>query len=259
MFTIIVPTHDRPVLLSRTLRSLIAQTFQNFTVVVVSDSSSYIPPYEDLVKLQGRYVYIIRSGVAGPAASRNMGLAVADSRYIIFLDDDDTFEPGHLQSLVDHIGETSPELLFCDFKILNEDRSKVPPEHLSTEAVSIADVTHDSVYVRNRIPNSCLVYRRDVVAAVRCETDLPIYEDWDFLLACLKGHQLRHVPVSSVVIHKSRATAPENFRRGNSQDEKIGEVMLLLYKKYPGPNIETRLARQALMASAGVPLALDFC
>lgn len=259
MFTIIVPTHDRPILLRRTLQSLIAQTYKDFKVVIVSDSAGYIPPYEELLALQGRYVYMIRSGVAGPAESRNMGLAVVDTDYVIFLDDDDTFAPGHLQALAAHIGDRSPELLFCDFQVQYEDRTTTPPTFLSTDELDISGVTQDSIYVRNSIPNSCLVYRRDVVAGVKYETDMIIYEDWDFLLACLAGRTLSHVPVNSVFIHKSAATAPENMRRGNTRDDKIVEVMVEMYKKFPGPNQETRLARQALMASAGVPLTLEAC
>jgi hypothetical protein len=83
---------------------------------------------------------------------------------------------------------------------------------------------------------------------------MQIYEDWDFLLACLKGRQLKHIPVSSVIIHKSVADAPENMRRGNTRDDLIVEAMLYLYKKYPAPNAATRLERQSLMASAGITI-----
>ena len=254
MFTVIVPTHMRPELLSRTLQSLIAQTYTQFTVVIVDDAASHIPPYAELQALQGRYTYIIRSGIAGPAESRNMALSLVRSKYVLFLDDDDSLEPEHLQSLANHIGSSSPEILFCDFKIYNEDRTTSPPTHLSIGAFSIADVTKDSIYIRNRIPNSCLVYRSDVVAKVLYETQMQIYEDWDFLLACLKGHKLKHVPVSSVIIHKSIADAPENMRRGNTRDDLIVEAMLYLYKKYPAPNAATRLDRQSLMASAGITI-----
>ena len=259
MFTVIVPTHERPELLRRTLRSLIAQTYRRFTVVIVSDSAKYLPPYEELLELHGRYVYIIRSGVAGPAESRNMGLAVAGSEYILFLDDDDTFEPGHLQALADRISHGSPELIFCDFKVRHEDRAKSPPAPLSMETVSIADITKESVFVRNRIPNSCLAYRRDVIADAKFNLDLVIYEDWAFLLECLMKWNLTHLPVDSVVIHKSQATSPENLRRGNSRDDLIVETMLHLYKKYPGPDKKTRLARQSLMASAGVSVGIESC
>ena len=258
MFTIVIPTHDRPLLLTRTLESLIAQTCQDFKVVIVSDTPGYLPPYQQLTQLDKRFDYVLRStGVPGPAASRNLGLALADGEYILFLDDDDTYRPDHLARLKARLLRDKPELLFHDFQIQNEDRTVFPPVLLpGGQKVSIADVTFDSVYVRNRIPNSCIAYRRDVLQGVRNETDLIIYEDWDFLLAAMHGRKLVHFDTDGVVIHKSAATAPENMRRGNSRDDKIVEVMLQLYRKHPAPNVETRQARQALMAGAGVVLDL---
>lgn len=257
LFTIIIATHDRPLLLKRTLQSLIDQTCQDFRVVVVSDSASYLPPYPELAALDGRFVFMIRSGQPGPAVSRDMGMAVADGEYIIFLDDDDTFRPGHLAALQQRLQQDRPELLFCDFQVQQEDRTVSPPRALNCQSLSIADVTFDSVYVRNRIPNSCVAYRRDVLAGVRNDTELIIYEDWDFLLAAMAGRSLVHVATDTVVIHKSAATAPENMRRGNSRNENVVPVMLLLYRRHAAPNMQTRLARQALLASAGVVLDLS--
>jgi glycosyltransferase involved in cell wall biosynthesis len=259
VFTIIIPTHDRPLLLKRTLESLIAQTCQDFKVVIVSDTPGYLPPYQELSLLDKRFDYVLRStGVPGPAASRNLGLAMAEAAaadYILFLDDDDTYRPDHLARLKGRLQQDRPALLFHDFQIQNEDRTVYPPTLLpGGQKLSIADVTFDSVYVRNRIPNSCVAYRSDVLRGVRHATDLIIYEDWDFLLAAMHGRQLVHFATDGVVIHKSQATAPENMRRGNTRDDKIVEVMLELYRKHPAPNQETRLARQGLMAGAGVVL-----
>lgn len=258
MFTVIVPTHERPLLLRRTLQSLIDQTYQDFQVIVVSDSSAHVPPYQEFLALQGRYTYVLRSGISGPAESRNMGLDLARTPYVMFLDDDDTYEPGHLAALAEHIGAAQqPELMFCDFKVRYEDRTTFPPQAQSTETLSLAGVTAASVHVLNRIPNSCVIYRRDILAQVRHVADMRIYEDWDFLLACLHGRGLTHLPVDSVVIHKSPATAPENMRRGNTRDDLIAATMLELYKKHPAPDMETRLARQSLMAGAGITLGLE--
>ena len=259
MFTVIIPTHDRPELLGRTLQSLIAQTYPHFTAVIVADSAHYIAPYAQLNALAARYVYMLRGGVPGPAHSRNMGLAVADSDYVLFLDDDDTFEPQHLEMLARHLKQNKSEMLLCDFQVCNEDRTTSPPQYISSAPISIADVTVDSVFVRNRVPNSCIAYRRDVVAGLRYDEHMEIYEDWDFLLHCLRTHTFAHIASPSVVIHKSSANAPENMRRGNSRDDKVVEVMLQLYKKHPALNMETRLARQALMVGAGLPIELAQC
>ncbi len=259
MFTIIVPTHDRPALLARTLRSLSAQTWRDFTVVVVSDSPRYVAPYAELQALEGRYVYVLRSGDPGPAASRNLGQRLADAPYLLFLDDDDSFEPDHLAVLAARLQISLPPLLVCDFKVRHEDRSTSPPHALGSAEVSLADVTADSVYVRNRIPNSCIAYRRDILADIRHAPDMELYEDWDFLLQCLRSHPLAHCASAGVVIHKSAADAPENMRRGNGSDDRIVAVMLDLYRRHPARNPETRLARQALLGSAGVPVPLDQC
>jgi glycosyltransferase involved in cell wall biosynthesis len=259
LFTIIIPTHERPLLLRRALQSLIAQTYKNFQVIVVDDSAAYIPPFHEMVELAGRYTYIIRSGNIGPAESRNMALEMVKTPYVMFLDDDDTFEPGHLQSLVDHIGDDTPEILHCDFNILYENRSENPPTPLSVLSIQTADVTYDSVHVANGIPNCCAVYRRDVVAQPRFPTELHLYEDWDFLLACMQGRTLRHVPISSVNIHKSPNDAPENVRRSTARRDLTLETLLYMYKKYPAPNMETRVARLAILNKGEQRASLDQC
>jgi glycosyltransferase involved in cell wall biosynthesis len=232
-------------------------------VIVVDDSGSFIPPYQDLAMLHGRYTYIIRSGQPGPAPSRNMALDLVRTPYVMFLDDDDTIAPDHLQTLATHITERTdaqrPPILFCDFTVQNEDRTTTPPTLISAQAISLTHINRDSVYVLNRIPNSCVLYRYDVVANLRHDTAMEIYEDWDFLLACLHSHDLLHVPSASVNIHKTPADAPENMRRGNSRNDLTAEVTLQLYKKHPARNVETRLARQQLLANAGVTVPLDDC
>ena len=53
-------------------------------MVVVSDTPGYLPPYQQLTQLDKRFDYVLRAtGVPGPAASRNMGLAIADAELIV--------------------------------------------------------------------------------------------------------------------------------------------------------------------------------
>lgn len=258
MFNIIIPTHARPELLRRTLQSLAAQSFTDFHAIIVDDMAPSAPPLDALAALQGRYTYVTRSSKPGPAESRNAALALCDRPWLLFIDDDDTMEPGHLAALAAQVEASQPEILFHDFKVQNEDRTVMPPRLLeAATALTIADIGADSVHVLNRIPNSCLLYRRELVADLRYDTSLVIYEDWDYLLACLQRGKLTYAPgINSVVIHKSAAGAAENMRRGNSRDDLILPTMLHLYKKFPVA-MPVRLARQALLANAGVQLPLE--
>ena len=257
MFTIIIPTHDRPHLLHRTLQSVAQQSFTDYTVIIISDSATYMPPFQDLKDLPGRYTYMIHNAGNGPASSRNMGIDLAQSPYVMFLDDDDTLEPDHLLNLSKMVDKNGSAISFCNFKVLEEDRSQQPPQFLSVKPIDISGVRKNDVFILNRIPNSCLVYPLDAVKGKRFDGSIVLYEDWDFLLDCLKTREVIHVPTDTVVIHKSYAPGEENARRGNSSNQHLLEVTLELYRRHPGPNPETRLARQALLAKSGVNLPLE--
>lgn len=252
LFDIIIPTHERPELLRRALQSLIAQTFQNFHVIVVDDSGKYLPPYLELERLSGRFTHVIRSGVPGPAESRNMGLRLSKAQYVMFLDDDDLFEPMHLAALAECAEKTHPELMSCNFQVRVEDRQTTPPTVISNDIFSIKGIPQENVYVRNHIPNNCIVYRRDVVAGHWHDPSMRIYEDWDFLLQCLKDRVIEHISVHSVVIHKTSTADDLNARRGNTRHDLTLKTMLALYKKYPAPANNVKNARIDILRTVGI-------
>ncbi len=257
MFTIIIATHDRPLLLHRTLQSLAGQSFRDFTTIIVSDSLTYIPPYQALAALPGHFYHVLRNGDPGPAESRNLGIAMASTEYVMFLDDDDTLAPSHLAAMAEAVSKHRPEIAFCDYVLSEENRAGFPPEPIKSAAVFLGSVTRNALFVRNHIPNSCLLYSLPVLKAARFDPSLVLYEDWDYLLACLSGHDLVHVPVNTVTIHKSYAPGAENQRRGTSHENRLLETTLLLYKRHPAPDLETRLARKKMFDDAGVTLPFE--
>ncbi|MEI7606091.1 MAG: glycosyltransferase [Rhodospirillaceae bacterium] len=252
MFTIIVPTHDRPFLLHRTLQSLIQQTFRDFTVIIVSDSSQYIAPYEDLAALPGPYFYVLHNGSPGPAESRNLAINLVETDYALFLDDDDTFAPDHLESLARAVAAARPELLYCSFTVVEEDRMVMPPKILAETTIDIPGVSRESVFVNNVIPNSCLLYSNRVLKSARFDPSLILYEDWDYLLTCLKGCALTYTPLHSVRIHKSYVAGEHNIRRGNSNDAHLIDVTKEIYRRHPAPDERHQLLRWERFRSVGI-------
>lgn len=99
--TVIIPFYQKePGILGRALRSVFAQNFNDFDVIVVDDESPY-PADGDIIALspedQAR-VRILRQENAGPGGARNTGLdhVARETELVAFLDSDDTFVPGHL-------------------------------------------------------------------------------------------------------------------------------------------------------------------
>ena len=89
--TVVIPTRDRPDLLSRAVRSALEQEGATVEVVVVDDGSATgIEPEV----LPAGVRLLVHPRPLGPTAARNTGLAAAHGRWVMFLDDDDTLLPG---------------------------------------------------------------------------------------------------------------------------------------------------------------------
>ncbi|MEO1300540.1 MAG: glycosyltransferase family 2 protein [Cyanobacteria bacterium J06636_16] len=89
LLSIIIPTYNRPDLLSRAVNSALAQTLKEIEVVVVDDGSV---PAVDLPE-QDRLRVIRLDPNQGGSAARNRGAEAARSRWITYLDDDDVLLP----------------------------------------------------------------------------------------------------------------------------------------------------------------------
>lgn len=97
-FSVILPTRNRPELLSRALDSVLRQTFHNLEVLVVNDGSSeeFLASYKALEAASDPRVswhyQPRRPNGHGPSYSINTGAQAARGRYLCILDDDDSWE-----------------------------------------------------------------------------------------------------------------------------------------------------------------------
>ena len=92
LFSIILPTRDRPSLLDEALRSVVAQTVDDFECIVVDDGGRQPVRLPD----DPRFSLVRLEGSTGVAAARNAGIARATGRYVVHLDDDDCYTPERL-------------------------------------------------------------------------------------------------------------------------------------------------------------------
>ncbi len=108
--SVIIPTYNRAELVLRAVDSVLAQTFEDFELIVVDDGStddtvSALKPYKDRLRL------IVQSH-AGVSAARNHGLSIAQSELIAFLDSDDYWLPEKLDVQARFFSK-NPKALIC--------------------------------------------------------------------------------------------------------------------------------------------------
>lgn len=107
--SIVLPTHDRPVLLEEAVKSVSDQTFSGWELVVVDDASNP-PASAGLPNHQaGRLTLLVNPKAVGGAASKSAGAAQACGDIIAFLDDDDLYDARYIEQAVE-ILDAHPEI-----------------------------------------------------------------------------------------------------------------------------------------------------
>src|SRR5262249_13181427 len=97
-FSVVIPVYNRADTLSRVLRSVLAQTFQDFEIVVVDDGSKD-DPKSVCDSFHDPRIRYLRQENRGGGAARNAGIDAARGRFVAFLDSDDEFLPQHLERM----------------------------------------------------------------------------------------------------------------------------------------------------------------
>lgn len=100
-FSIITPTFKRSSQLKRAVDSVINQTYQDWEIIIINDSPSDESYYSFASTINDQRIrYYMNERNRGVNFSRNFGLdhLSADSRWVIFLDDDDYLAPDTLNN-----------------------------------------------------------------------------------------------------------------------------------------------------------------
>lgn len=131
LISIIIPTYNRAHILSKTIKSVLEQSYKNFELLICDDGST--DETERLVKsIKDTRIIYLKQENKGPGAARNLGLKNAKGEIIAFLDSDDEWLPKHLEYCIEFF-ELYPEadMVYTQNEIVFSEDSRRKPEHYS--------------------------------------------------------------------------------------------------------------------------------
>lgn len=98
MITVVIPLYNKERSILDTVHSVLAQTYEDFELIIVNDGSKD-NSLKVVQSIQDARVIIVDKENGGVSSARNAGILAAKNNYIAFLDGDDIWHPEHLEIL----------------------------------------------------------------------------------------------------------------------------------------------------------------
>ena len=191
--TVVIPTHDRPELVRRAVRSVLDQDYDGpVDVLVVFDRAAPDPTMEQ--ELPGRSVRVLANQrTPGLAGSRNTGILAATTSLVAFCDDDDVWLPGKLKAQVAAL-EAAPGAEFVTTAMTVDFRGERSVRRAGRDSVDHV------AFIRSRMAmlhsSSFLIDRAALLDGIGLvDETLPrsMAEDWDLLIRASARRPILHV------------------------------------------------------------------
>ena len=189
LVSVIIATYNREKLIMEAINSVLAQTYQNFEIIIVDDGST--DNTRDLIESinDPRIKYIYQEN-AGCAAARNTGIDNANGEYIAILDSDDLWLPKKLEKQIQFMN-THPEVGVCGTLAENIGTTHYnawfPSKHEDIKAALLFDgcMTHSSVMMHKELLDKF---------NIRYNCNLQTSEDYDLYLQLLDITEFYTIP-----------------------------------------------------------------
>jgi glycosyltransferase involved in cell wall biosynthesis len=210
MSSIVIPTFNRPDLLTRALRSVVNQTSSDWECIVVDDASA--SSAADVVRRIGdpRMTVLRHATNRGVSATINTGIQASRGQLISLLNDDDEYAPRFVERTQALFDEAPPDVGFAwtgarRRSWSGRDEERIWPAQVQPrEAALIAATTIGGGYG--------LTLRRETIEHVGTfDETKPVAEDTRYFFRLVQQVDFRTVPEVLVVIHEdspNRLTSP---------------------------------------------------
>ena len=233
-YSIITPMYNSFDLMKRYFQSLKNQTYQNFEVIIIDDSSTD-DSYEKMIKYVNELeidvkVYQTEKN-SGPGVARNIGMSKANGQWITFIDNDDWVDENLLKKINNVIIKNDVNCVIYDYYTSNGKTNK----ECRSMYVGEQGVIHITDCIKN-IRNHSVgkFYKKSCISEIRY-TDLRRCEDVAFVCqavdACERVYYLReclyyYYQRSSSLSNNKNLDETEMIKAFCILDDAIG-------KKYP--------------------------
>ena len=225
LISVIVPVYDVEAYLPKCLDSLLAQTWQNFELLLVDDGSP-----DGSWNIMGDYaardsrVRIFKKENGGVSSARNFGMDEAKGEYLGFVDPDDWVSPHYLEWMLEAMQEQGVRMALVDYLDVPEGAEEMPEEHPARPAAEKITTEHYPQAGRSMGGHAWrTLYHRSIVEKLRFDQSLHYAEDVLFFTqAAAEAGNYAYLDVPLYYYLKRKGSAMEQGFTMRQYDEVTG-------------------------------------
>jgi GT2 family glycosyltransferase len=243
---VVIPTHNRLSYLQQSIASVLNQDYPRLELVVVDDGSSdgtaeWLSSVSD-----PRLRVVTHPEPRERSAARNAGLHATDSRWVLFLDDDDVLTPGAIR-LLSSATERWPDAVAIAGRLVHFDDAGRTWSEPWVRRAWVGDLSVDCVLEPFIGPNRALLRRDVVISAGGWSEDYPPHED--YLLGLLISSSGRCGLIPDVVLKHRHHGGQSDLSAGRERAGQILNEVVSRVSPASGRRLEARFALLQQMAA----------
>ena len=153
--SIITPTYNCAAFIARTIESVLAQTYQNWEMIIVDDRSqdNTREIVDDYMRRDSRIKYHLLDVNSGAAVARTTAMRLASGAYMAFLDSDDIWMPDKLERQIKWMQDNGYAFSCTAYEQINEE--DVP---LGKTVKTIKKTNYNRLLLDCPVGNSTVMY-----------------------------------------------------------------------------------------------------
>lgn len=142
--SIIIPVYNVELKLEKCVKSILNQSFQDFEIFLINDGSTdkSVQLCNELAETDCR-IRVIHKENGGVSQTRNVGLEIANGKYIGWVDGDDWIETDMYALLVQEAESKEADMVWCNYYIDHIDNSYIVSQDINESVQSFVQALFD--------------------------------------------------------------------------------------------------------------------
>lgn len=225
LVSIIIPTYNRGHIISATIQSIFAQSYEDWELIIVDDGST--DSTQDVVmeisQIDNRVKYIRNNKNQGANACRNEGAAHARGEFLVFFDSDNIMLPEYLRRHLEALEGSENTFCYCYARIIDGINLKIFPPKIYNHNELVNNIIYNNVIDMN----SVMIKKQCFVNCGGFNPDMPRLQDWELFLNLLVRRGEPSVGIPEVLC--------ESYIQDDSiskQQDKLIKARFILLEEY---------------------------